>query len=243
MAFAERLRSWWDGIIRGLKKRWWWSFLGVPIEFIWELVKQRVLGATNNFIDAHASFEWLLPITLFFQNRLLSGLIIVVAFAVLVVLVLVFHAYLETRPSKHADPDAPFLTLHFPIEDMYSHQLRTDYIFVKNIGKRTALDVQVAGLSKKWGENTYTAEFPRLQMVEPGGSKPVTPRVLRNDEHHPIFSINSRVWFCTLLIGDAPSIKFELKTFHSISLTYTDLVIKKSNSMEIVAKLMSDGPF
>lgn len=111
MAFAERLRSWLDQIVCGLKKRWWWPFLGVPCEFIWELVKHRVLGATNNFIDSHASFEWLRPVVLFFQNRLLSGLVIVATFAVLVVLVLVVHAYFESRSKTQSGPKL-FLEYH-----------------------------------------------------------------------------------------------------------------------------------
>lgn len=141
------------------------------------------------------------------------------------------------------DLNAPFLTLYFPTEDFYSHQLRTDYIFIKNIGHRTALHVQIDSLSRKWGENTYRAEFPQLQMLGPESSAPVTPRVLRNEECHPIFSINSRVWFCTLLLGDAPDIKFGAEAVCDVNVTYKDLGIKRSNSMTIVAKLKTSGPF
>jgi len=130
MAFAERLRSWLDQLVCGLKKRWWWSLLGVPCAFIWELVKHRVLGATNNFIDSHASFEWLRPVVLFFQNRLLSGLVIVVTFAILVVLVLVVHAYFEPRPRTQSGPKL-FLEYH-PVVGQYILELSG--LILKNIG-------------------------------------------------------------------------------------------------------------
>jgi hypothetical protein len=149
----------------------------------------------------------------------------------------------EPRTDAERDLNAPFLTLYFPTEDLYSSQLRTDYVFLKNIGRRTALDVQIDTLSRKWGENTYTAEFPQLQMIEPESSVPVTPRVLRNGEHHPIFSINSRVWFCTLLLGDAPDIKFGAEAPCDVTVTYKDFGIKRTNSMTIVAKLTASGPF
>jgi hypothetical protein len=101
MALAERLRSWAEQIAHDLRKRWWWPFIGVPLAFIWELVKDRVLTATNNFIDSHANLDWLKPLALLLQNRgFVPALLLTLTFALLIILGLIVHAYFETRPKR-----------------------------------------------------------------------------------------------------------------------------------------------
>jgi len=243
MALTERLRNWAEQVGRDIRKRWWWPFLGIPVTFIWELGKDRVLTATNHFIDAHANLDWLKPLALLLQNHgFVPAVLLAFTFAFLVLLGLVVHAYFETRPSKHtAAPNAPFLTLHFPEPDLMSSGIRTDYAFIKNIGQRTALDVQVAELSHQW-RRLYRAEFPRLQMLEPNQSVPITPEVYCDGQHEQRFSINSRVWFCELLASDATAIPFGTETSHKVSMSYTDQGTKRSNSVVIVARWTPGGP-
>lgn len=135
-----------------------------------------------------------------------------------------------------ADFGSPFLTLHFPIKDLMSTEIRTDYIFIKNIGQRAALDVQVADISKEWGGSVYVAKFPLLQLLQGNDEKPITPTVYRNGDYHPIFSINSRIWFCALLIGEQNEAKIGAEIIHNVSVSYTDQGVKRSNSMVVVAK-------
>jgi hypothetical protein len=60
--------------------------------------------------------------------------------------------------------DGPFLTISFPVDDLFDDDARDLYLFIRNIGNGAALDVQVATLSRKWNGNIYEAEFPRLQI-------------------------------------------------------------------------------
>ena len=147
-----------------------------------------------------------------------------------------------TRPTE--DAASPFVTINFPVTDLMSSEIRTNYIFVKNIGERSALDVQVADITKKWGNHTYTAKFPRLQILEgKGATQAVTPHVYRDGQQHPIFSMTSRIWFGALLIGDDTDIEYGKEIPHNISISYTDRGIARTNTATLIGKYVAMSVF
>lgn len=101
-AFETRLERWKKRLEFDFKKKGWWILLcGPVVGFLWSLVMDRVIGATNRFIDAHVGLvsikpvilsmwvsPWVRPITVGFLLFLLG------------IFVLVVHAYIETRPSN-----------------------------------------------------------------------------------------------------------------------------------------------
>jgi hypothetical protein len=143
------------------------------------------------------------------------------------------------KVDPKADLDGPFLTVRFPTEDLFDETIRDHYLFIQNIGKRPALDVQVATLSRTWNGNVYEAKFPHLQILE-AVSKPVpiTPTVSINGESLPVFSLKSRIAFSELLIGEDEqlySYESEQQIVHHVLISYTDAGIKKTNSAIIGA--------
>lgn len=140
----------------------------------------------------------------------------------------------ESKKLEPIDPNAPFVTLYFPISDLLSSESRDHYIFVKNIGERPALDVQIADLTKQWGDATYTAKFPKIQLLEKGAPQAVTPTVYLNGECHPIFSMISRIWFGALLIGDDAHIDFGTAVKHGLTISYTDKGRERVNRLKII---------
>jgi hypothetical protein len=121
MGFRSRVHDWKIRLEEDIKKRWWWPFVGVPVTVVWELVKDRVVGGTNRFIDAHVSFSFLRPVVTFWQvGRITSAVYLCAGFAVFVILGLTVHAYFETRPKKglpvHASAEllSKLANLHTP---------------------------------------------------------------------------------------------------------------------------------
>src|SRR5689334_22382444 len=68
----------------------------------------------------------------------------------------------RAKTKSLIDPDHPFVTIVFPVSDLLSSEVRKEYIFVKNVGGRPALDVQVQDLSAQWNGATYLAQFPAI---------------------------------------------------------------------------------
>src|SRR5258708_2539204 len=77
-----------------------------------------------------SSFEWRRPMGPVFQNRLLSGLVILVTFAILVVLGLQFHSHFDRRPRTQSGRRL-FLEYH-PVAGQYILELSG--LILKNIG-------------------------------------------------------------------------------------------------------------
>jgi hypothetical protein len=101
MGFKSRMHDWKVRLEEDVKKRWWWPLVGYPLIFLGELMKDRVIGGTNRFIDAHASLAWFRPVILVWQRGTIATVFYLGSgFAILVVLGLVIHAYAETRPPK-----------------------------------------------------------------------------------------------------------------------------------------------
>ena len=136
-----------------LRKRWWWVFIVAPIGgFIFLTLEARVIDRVNLYVDAHANLATIKPLLVVIANAtspasFSRAVVWAVAFCIAAVLLLIAHAYWETRPA-HSPKIAggPFLTLHFPVPNLISSEIRSDYLLIKNIGERTALDVQVAAL-------------------------------------------------------------------------------------------------
>jgi hypothetical protein len=178
--------------------------------------------------------KWLLQHLAFPHSLLLTVIIFVVGMG------LTFSDTIQQRIQQLYRQDkphtGPFAVIQFPVSDLMSSQIRTDYICVKNIGDRPALDVEIEDLVKQWGKTTYKAVFPSKQILESGQAEPVTPTVYRDDEHHPIFSINSRVWFCSLLVGDDENIEYGKEHRYNVRISYTDRGERHQSMMTIVAK-------
>jgi hypothetical protein len=224
-------------------RRKWWKFLSflfagifIFLDFIGRIqTVSEVISALQVWIPVFRYFG--LPSHIFAWIGLVCILIGIVSF--------VWPSDEGSNKFRPADdPASPFVTLNFPVQDLLSSEIRTDYVFVKNIGERPALDVQVADITKKWGDHTYIAKFPRLQILEgKGESRAVTPQVYQDGEHHPIFSMTSRVWFGALLIGDDAHIEYGKEVSHPISISYTDRGISKNSEATLVGKYVAMSIF
>jgi hypothetical protein len=139
----------------------------------------------------------------------------------------------------------PFLALHFLADDLFDEKVRDHYLFIRNMGNRTAFDIEINDLCHTWNGNTYTAKFPRLQLLEPNGAAvPITPEISMNGTKQAVFSMKARISFGALLIGeDAQLMEYQggEKTLHSVSLNYKDMGIKRCNSATIVASYWGAG--
>jgi hypothetical protein len=94
----QRLSQWVARIADKAKRRWWiWFLLAV-----WELVKHRIFARANAYIDLHTGS---ITVILGFVVSHLES-VIVVGF-LLGIIVLIFHAYLETRPSRSVVINTP----------------------------------------------------------------------------------------------------------------------------------------
>jgi hypothetical protein len=84
-----------------LKRYWWGIFVILFLDFIWELMKHRILGAANIFIDNHVSLNWLKPAVLALQHSaFFHPIILAIELFVVGVFLLLILAYWETRPVK-----------------------------------------------------------------------------------------------------------------------------------------------
>jgi len=97
VTFTERMVSWKEEIVRELRKRWWWVLIASPIlAFIGLLIEDRITGATNRYLDEHLSMYAITghasyPARFVVACSLVAGSLLVW---------LIFHAYLETRPNR-----------------------------------------------------------------------------------------------------------------------------------------------
>src|SRR5260370_38078262 len=83
-----------------LRKYWWGFPVIIVVDFIYDLLKHRILEATNRLIDQHVTFSWVRPAlqTIEYSSFFHPLIVIVELFAFFILLLLV-HAYWETRPS------------------------------------------------------------------------------------------------------------------------------------------------
>jgi hypothetical protein len=224
-------------------RRWWKQLLIIIGAALWLLIGIiNLVGQIQTVADIATKLkEWipiinhfgLPPMTLFWAG----GLFIFVG---------VGSLFLPSREVKYPesgpvdDSASPFVTLDFPEPDLMSSAIRTDYVFAKNIGERPALDVQVADITKRWGNHTYTAKFPRLQILDgKGGTKAVTPEVYEDGQCDQVHSMISRVRFGALLIGDDTHINYKKEVPHAVSISYTDRGISKINTATLVGKYVA----
>jgi hypothetical protein len=101
--FADRLESWKQRFVFDFKKRWWWIVVLGPVSgFVWALIMDRVIGRTNRYIDEHVSLASIKPVFLYvWSSPLLHPVVVGIGVFLLTILVLVVHAYIETRkPQK-----------------------------------------------------------------------------------------------------------------------------------------------
>lgn len=172
--------------------------------------------------------------------------------ALAIVLAALFFIVLEGSYRRQAatevDPERPFLTIHFPVSDLLETSAailgQADYIFLRNVGRRTAFDIQIVDLSRTWNGNTYVARFPFIQLLESGAPNvPVTPEMFLNGEKSAPHSFQAKLWFCALLIGEDAQMheSSDTEVLHAVSIPYTDQGTSKSNSLVIAARYKLPG--
>ena len=114
----ERLSSWFRESRENIKKRKWWLILTpLVLWFANGLVEDRFFSSINKFLDDHAAgfVARLKPIVTF-----KGSLVLPVSGFLCVLLVLIVHAYIETRPKKglpvHASAEllSKLANLHTP---------------------------------------------------------------------------------------------------------------------------------
>jgi hypothetical protein len=147
------------------------------------------------------------------------------------------------------EPERPFLTMIFPLDQLLPASAaltRLDYIFLRNMGRRTAFDIGIADLTHTWNGNTYVAKFPRIQLLEPNvDAIPITPEVSLNGEVFPPHSMQARIWFCALLVGEDEQLREPsgMEVLHNVSMSYTDQGAPGGNSLELSAIYKLPGVF
>jgi hypothetical protein len=155
------------------------------------------------------------------------------------------------REIKNFDnePERPFLTIQFAAENLLdtSEEIsRRDYLFLRNLGKRTAFDIKIDDLSRTWNGNTYIAKFARIQLLEPNSTGvPITPEMSLNGVTYPCHSMQDRIWFCSLLVGEDEQIKVPNGTeiLHDVSIAYRDQGVVRSNALVLAAEYRMPGVF
>jgi hypothetical protein len=86
---------------RASLRKYWWGFLVIiVVDFTYELLKHRVLEATNRLIDQHVTFSWVRPALQTIQySSFFHPLIVIVELFALFIFLMLIHAYWETRPT------------------------------------------------------------------------------------------------------------------------------------------------
>ncbi|MGD1212452.1 MAG: hypothetical protein ABR973_13980 [Candidatus Acidiferrales bacterium] len=109
MGFLERMRTWKDAAVADARKRWWGLPVLIVAGFLWNMIFARMIDKANHFVDTHATPTAIQPILAFLggigpPSSFWRGALWSLIFCVLALLVLVVHAYLETRPRKGVGP-------------------------------------------------------------------------------------------------------------------------------------------
>jgi hypothetical protein len=163
--------------------------------------------------------------------------------------VFAFESSFRQIKKTEKEPERPFLTIQLAADNLLdtSEEIsRRDYLFLRNFGKRTAFDIKIADLSRTWNGNTYIAKFTRTQLLEPTPQGiPITPEMSLNGVTYPRHSIQARIWFCSLLVGEDEQIKVPSATeiVHEVSIAYTDQGVARSNSLVLAAEYRTPGVF
>ena len=147
-----RLKEWLTNSAERLKKWWWTVFLALLTWLPRGLFEDRIFGGVNGYIDQHS-------------GQLLRTVRDVVSFgpfffyplvtALLVVLGLVVHAYIDTRPKRpEMEPSGgPDLSLE------WKHAKNSgDFICLRNIGDASAFNI---GLKFSWEELFFDPPFDK----------------------------------------------------------------------------------
>jgi hypothetical protein len=106
--FLGRIEHWWNQVRADLAKLWWWSLVGIPLAFLYRLTEERILAATNKFIDEHVSLSSLKPtIIAFWSSPFLHPIAIAAEWLFAGIFIILAHAYWTTRSIKTKPPDIP----------------------------------------------------------------------------------------------------------------------------------------
>jgi hypothetical protein len=113
--FINRLERWKSVFEIDFKKHWGWLLVSVPVWFLSKLTEHRVMANINDYFDNHHSlaslkplFAYILPITA------------AVSVFLLVLLILVIHAYLSSR-GLTGKPLVSGLAYDKPIRDAIAY--------------------------------------------------------------------------------------------------------------------------
>ena len=185
-ALAERFDKWKQALGSDLRKRWWWVFIvGPVIGFVGSLLMHRLVGATNKYIDTHLSLSALKPIV-----GMASAVKVVPAIgwagicAGAILLVLVVHAYFDTRPRARTeaiignadaastmpgegDPQV-IIECEWPrVQNTLGyHTVRKRPLVARNVSDKDAFNVQVQPLTIR-DKTTRFDPIPRLTKTQP----------------------------------------------------------------------------
>jgi hypothetical protein len=156
VTFRERLDNWKEGVLGDLRKRWWWVLIASPIlAFVTLLVEDRVVGAANKYIDAHISVASISGYAPYPVRFVVLGL----CFAAALLLVLVCHAYIETRGGSRPAIDAEVYRAVVAGKGVTADMTREIYKLIGELDK-FAIDVDV--LVEMYAVNaTNTKQFIR----------------------------------------------------------------------------------
>jgi len=103
-SFSDRLERWKSRFVSDFRKRWWWVIVGPLVGFIWALIMDRVIGATNRYLDAHALL-WIKPVVAsIWGSPLIHPVVVGFILFLLAVFGLVIHAYVESRDLPTSEP-------------------------------------------------------------------------------------------------------------------------------------------
>jgi len=100
--FTDRMERWRRRFMFDFRKSWWWVLLVGPVcGFLWLLVMDRVISATNRYIDQHVSLASIRPAVLsLWGSPFIHPIMVGFAIFLAAILSLLGHAYIETRPKK-----------------------------------------------------------------------------------------------------------------------------------------------
>jgi hypothetical protein len=156
-SFTERLHTWEEQTKRKLWKYWW----GLLVLLVWKLLEHRVLEWANRFIDSHASFSWLMVVV-----STLESTLVIVGLGVLFIVLLVAHAYWETRPNRRKiEPPLGdgWFAFNAP-EQVHSHIPLE--LFIRNVGPRTVRNIRFDPVISRGGSKLWFSSIASLARDE-----------------------------------------------------------------------------
>lgn len=93
----ERLKQWLSSLRKRISLRWMWIVISpLAIAFIKDLFRDRLIGATNTFIDQRGT-SWLFSLRPVLIYLVESPIALAAITLIFVILILIVHAYFDTR--------------------------------------------------------------------------------------------------------------------------------------------------